>query len=184
MPDDITDLTMQIELETDDEPDKAWIDRMTRMLMGELRNLDLDDIKPLEDDELPTGAKSSGMIVAGAMVMTLAPVVIPAVIDFLKSWILRPRGETVEVTLQAAGGATIKVTGKDMSPDDVKEWISAFPAGQNHPQGSPPPPASVINISQIADANVRIGDIATGDIIKDNQFIIVQPGGVLTVNAA
>lgn len=78
----------------DDDPDE--LDSATRRLRAELQELPIESAS-LVAAEKPAGTKAGDAITLGALAVSLAPVVVPAFVDFLKSWMARKEGRTVVV---------------------------------------------------------------------------------------
>jgi hypothetical protein len=71
---------------------------LRRRLCEELLAVDVDDVRPLDASAPPPGAKGGAAIVVGALAVSLAPVVMPRLIDVLASWLGRQHPE-VEVEI-------------------------------------------------------------------------------------
>jgi hypothetical protein len=90
---DHIELTLQVG-QSDADPED--LDRATRRLRTELQELPIESAS-LVAGETPAGAKSGDAITLGALAVSLAPVVVPAFVDFLKSWMARKEGRTIIV---------------------------------------------------------------------------------------
>jgi hypothetical protein len=104
MPDNI-ELTLLVSA-SDADPDA--LDRATRHLRAELQDLPIDSASLATAGELPVGAKAGDAVALGALTLSLAPVVVPALIDFLKGWMARTEGRTVVIRTRL-GDATTEV---------------------------------------------------------------------------
>lgn len=71
------------------------IDRMTRQLLSELRELDVESVKLASDVRTPEGAKGDPTII-GSIALELLPVAIPSVISLVQAWVSRGHGRTVK----------------------------------------------------------------------------------------
>jgi len=76
----------------DADPDE--LDRATRRLRSELQELPIESASLVPADT-PAGAKAGDAVTLGALAISLAPVVMPAFVEFLKSWMARKEGRTV-----------------------------------------------------------------------------------------
>jgi len=90
---DHIELTLQVGESGADPED---VDRDTRRLRTELQELPIESAS-LVAGEAPAGAKAGDAITLGALAVSLAPVVVPAFVDFLKSWMARREGRTIIV---------------------------------------------------------------------------------------
>src|SRR5262245_29802953 len=88
---DNLELALQVGLA---DADSEELDLATRRLRAELQDLPIDSVS-LVAAERPTGAKAGDAITLGALTMSLAPVVIPALLELLKSWMARKEGRSV-----------------------------------------------------------------------------------------
>ena len=86
-------LEVQIQLRSDDQIDADDIDALTRSLSEELEEVpEVIDVKlALSEEIAPQGSKTGVEVVTiGALLLAILPKTIPALIDFLKEWALRP----------------------------------------------------------------------------------------------
>ena len=88
----------------DADPDE--LDRSTRRLRAELQDLSLESVSLATSGELPAGAKAADPVTLGALAVSLAPVVMPALIEFLKSWMARKEGRTVVIRKKRGDAST------------------------------------------------------------------------------
>jgi len=72
------------------------IDRMTRQLLSELRETDVESAELAKGEEAPHGTKSGDAVTMGAIVISTLPTVLPAVISLVQSWTARGQGRTVK----------------------------------------------------------------------------------------
>jgi len=75
------------------------LDAMTRTLRDELQDLDLQSLALVRAPAgaVPAGAKSADAITLGAVAVTLLPVVLPRLIEFLQAWSLRGQNRSVKI---------------------------------------------------------------------------------------
>jgi len=72
------------------------LDDLTRQLLSELKDLNLESAKLASQDNLPIGAKGVDPITAGAIAIAVLPTMLPKVIEFLQSWTLQGKGRTIK----------------------------------------------------------------------------------------
>lgn len=87
-------LQINIEVSTDDSSEEE-IDRLTRHLLLELRELDVESAKLAKGGPAPAGSKGD-TITMGAIVLEVLPAVLPSVLGLLQSWMSRGRGRHVK----------------------------------------------------------------------------------------
>ncbi len=85
--------TLQIEISAQDVSPED-IDGMTRQLLSELRELDVESVELAHGGAVPAGAKAVDPITAGTIAMTVLPALLPKVIDFIQAWAMRGSGRT------------------------------------------------------------------------------------------
>ncbi len=90
---DLIELRLEIEAEGVPEDD---LDRMTRQLLSELRETDVESVDLAEDVRAPAGTKAVDPVTTGALVMTVLPAVLPKVIDLAQGWMNRGSGRTIK----------------------------------------------------------------------------------------
>lgn len=81
------------------------IDRMTRQLLSELRNMDVESAELTKDSPAPAGTKSVDPVTAGAIAIAVLPTVLPKVVEAIQAWVLRGNNRTVKFKGKVAGQA-------------------------------------------------------------------------------
>src|SRR5215213_6538921 len=71
------------------------IDRMTRQLLSELRELDVESVKLVSGVAAPNGAKGD-LTIIGSIALELLPAAIPSVLSLVQAWVIRGHGRTVK----------------------------------------------------------------------------------------
>ena len=104
MPDNIQ-LMLLVRPEGEDSDD---IDLATRRLRSELQDLPIESVSLAPAGALPPGAKAGDPVALGALTLSLAPIVIPAFLEFLKSWMGRKEGRSV-VIRRTIGDASTEI---------------------------------------------------------------------------
>jgi hypothetical protein len=92
---------LRVVLEPDPDTDPTDAERLGRQLRDELRDLDVDDVEPVEGAPPPDGAKSGALASLTEWLVTLAGggVLVP-VLTTIKAWLARGAGShTVTVTI-------------------------------------------------------------------------------------
>jgi hypothetical protein len=72
------------------------VDRMTRQLLSELRETDVESAELAKGGEAPRGTKSGDLVSMGSIVISTLPTVIPAVVSLVQAWSSRGQGRTVK----------------------------------------------------------------------------------------
>lgn len=71
------------------------VDMMTRRLLGELRELDVESVKLERGSPAPIGSKGDPITI-GAIAIEVLPATIPSLVKFIHAWMQRGRGRTVK----------------------------------------------------------------------------------------
>jgi hypothetical protein len=96
---------------TDDE-----LDRLTRQLLSDLRETNVDSAELTDSGDSPSGTKAAGEVTIGSIIVSALPETLPAVITAVQSWTGRGRGRTVKFK-----GRGIEFEG---SPEDLEKILS------------------------------------------------------------
>jgi hypothetical protein len=83
------------------ELEPSRLAELTRNLRAELLRIDIEDVRPATVVPAPAGAKAGEAIAVGALVVSLTPVVVTAVIDVVASW-LRRQATDIEVEIDGS----------------------------------------------------------------------------------
>jgi hypothetical protein len=123
-------MDLQVELSEPGSDDER-LEELSLHLAGELRELDVESIRPAVAGDAPPGTRSALAAAAGAMVLSLRPSAqqLTAVIGAVRDWLRRSPGtRTVKVTI---GGDTLELTGAsdELQRRVVDDWISKHAAG-------------------------------------------------------
>ena len=90
------------------EPER--LDRATARLRSELRELPVANVGPVVSSSTPRGAKSGAETMAlGAILVSLAPSVVPPLLDLLKGWMNRNPGVATKIRYHSASGEQLEV---------------------------------------------------------------------------
>lgn len=110
-----------VEVSVDDAtPDD--LDRMTRNLLGELRETDVESAELVSSGPAPAGAKSADPVTVGAIAVAVLPNFLPKLVDLVQSWAARGRGRAVKFKGKV-GGRVIEFEG---SSEDLQKLISTL----------------------------------------------------------
>jgi hypothetical protein len=97
------------------------IDRMTRQLLSELRELNVESVKLASDGRTPEGAKGD-LTIIGSIALELLPVAIPSVISLVQAWVVRGQRRTVKFK-----GRGFEFEG---SPEDLQKFFEMMEKGK------------------------------------------------------
>jgi hypothetical protein len=123
-------LTLAIEGTPD--TDREELARLTAQLRSQLLELDVDRVELARGGKPPSGSKVADPVTIGAIIVTLAPTMIQAVIALVQNW--HKGGDRpvngIKLTL---GDDSVELT--NASPQQLEQLTQAFMA--RHPAGGP-----------------------------------------------
>jgi hypothetical protein len=110
------------------DADAEELDAATRRLRTELKDLSVDSVSLATAGERPAGAKGGDPVTLGALAISLAPVIVPALVELLKSWMARKEGRTVVIRKSAGARSTeIEITSA-LSDAAIAELVKGLSA--------------------------------------------------------
>jgi len=98
------------------------IDRMTRQLLSELRESDVDSAELVREGNAPRGTKSGEAVTMGSIVISALPTVLPGVVALVQAWSTRGQGRTVKFK-----GKGIEFEG---SPEELQKLLASLSKGK------------------------------------------------------
>jgi hypothetical protein len=98
------------------------VDRMTRQLLSELRETDVESAELAKGGEAPRGTKSGDLVSMGSIVISALPTVIPAVVALVQAWASRGQGRVVKFK-----GKGIEFEG---SPEEFQKLLATLEKGK------------------------------------------------------
>jgi len=112
---------LNIEVSASDATEEA-IDWMTRQLLFELRELDVESAQLARGGAAPAGAKGDPISI-GSIAPELLPSVLPSVLGLVQAWVSRGQGRVVKFK-----GMGIEFEG---SAEDLHKLIETLSKGKN-----------------------------------------------------
>ena len=110
----------QIEVSATDATDEE-LDRITRQLLSELRDTNVESAELAKGGLAPQGSKGDPVTI-GAIAIVVLPTVLPKIIDLVQAWALRGHGRTVKFK-----GRGIEFEG---SPEELKKLLEKLEKGK------------------------------------------------------
>jgi hypothetical protein len=120
---DLTQLNIEISASDATEDD---IDRMTRQLLSELREMDVESAELAKGGPAPKGTKSIDPVLMGNIAVTVLPAVLPKVVELIEGWTNRGHGRTVKFKGKV-GREVIEFEG---SPEDLHKLLETLSKGK------------------------------------------------------
>ena len=119
-------IQLNIEVSTSDATEDE-IDRMTRQLLSELRDMEVESAELTKGGLAPQGTKSVDPVMIGNIAIAVLPSILPKVVEFVQSWAMRGHGRTVKFK-----GMGIEFEG---SPEELQKLLVSlehFPKEKRH----------------------------------------------------
>jgi hypothetical protein len=96
------------------------LDRVTRQLLSELRELNVESAELTKGESAPSGSKGEPVTI-GNIALEVLPVAIPSVVAFVQAWVMRGQGRTVKFK-----GKGIEFEG---SPEELQKLLAKLEKG-------------------------------------------------------
>ena len=119
----LTELKLEISA-SDATPED--IDQITRQLLQELRELDVDSAELVKGGRAPEGTKSMDPVTIGSIAIAVLPTALPKVVDAIQAWVLRDNHRTVKFKGKV-GGQAIEFEG---SAEDLQRILTKLSKGK------------------------------------------------------
>jgi hypothetical protein len=116
---------LNIEISASDATEEE-LDRMTRQLLSELRETDVETAELAKGGDAPGGTKSGDPVTIGSIVISALPTILPAVVALVQAWSARGQGRTVKFKGRV-GREVIEFEG---SPDEFQKLLSTLEMGK------------------------------------------------------
>jgi hypothetical protein len=97
------------------------IDRMTRQLLSELRELNVESVELVRAGTAPAGSKGDPVTI-GSIALQVLPAVLPSVVGMVQAWASRGQGRTVKFK-----GKGIEFEG---SPEELQQVLATLGKGR------------------------------------------------------
>jgi hypothetical protein len=118
--------TIQLNLEVSaSDATEAEIDRMTRQLLSELRETDVESAELAKGGAAPRGSKGDPVTI-GSIALVVLPTMLPKVVDVVQAWALRGNNRTVKFKGKI-GGKTIEFEG---SSEEFQKLLTTLEKGK------------------------------------------------------
>ncbi|HEX9840179.1 MAG TPA: hypothetical protein VGA72_12570 [Anaerolineales bacterium] len=116
---------LNIEISASDATEEE-LDRMTRQLLSELRETDVESAELATGGDAPGWTKSGDPVTTGSIVISALPTVLPAVVALVQAWAARGQGRTVKFKGKV-GREVIEFEG---SPDEFQKLLAKLDMGK------------------------------------------------------
>lgn len=118
----VANLTLHLDLGA--EANAEELDQVTRHLLNELRDLDLESVARVRGGPTPAGTKAGEAFTMGALAIAVLPNVIPKLVEYLQAWTLRNSNRTLKIKTQHGDHAVeVEFDPKTISSDEVTDLV-------------------------------------------------------------
>jgi hypothetical protein len=94
------------------------IDLLTRQLLSELRDTDIESAILAKESPAPSGSKSGEPVMIGSIAVAVLPTLLPKIVEFIQTWTMRGHGRIVKFK-----GKGIEFEG---SPEDFQKLLATL----------------------------------------------------------
>ncbi len=99
LPDEkLVQLNLQLNPGQDSDPEE--LDAITRQLLGEIQELDVETAYLVKSGTTPQGAKTADPVTIGSLAILVLPTIVPKLMELLQSWAMRGENRTVKIKSQ------------------------------------------------------------------------------------
>ena len=112
-------ITLKIKITGDDSFDDKDMDRLTRNLLSEIKNLDVEKAQIPQSTNHPEGAKGEP-VTLGTLAVVILPTLLPSLVLLIQHWLLRQQNQHIKVKI---GSNEIEVP-RDMPHAEIQKYIS------------------------------------------------------------
>jgi hypothetical protein len=116
---DPVNLVVQIGMQ---DADSAELDLLSRQLVTELLDQDVESAELLKSGAAPQGTKSAEALTIGSVAVTVLPAILPKIIEAIQAWALRGQGRVVKFKGKV-GGQDIEFEG---GSEDLKALLASL----------------------------------------------------------
>ena len=120
-------VVVMVQLSLDEKASAEELGEMTHQLNEEILQLNVDSIEPVRKGKAPGGTKGSEMALAGQLLVTLAPTLLGALFDLLRSWKARKASTPLRLKLTVGGvEANIEFDPATTTPEQLSALVEGL----------------------------------------------------------
>jgi len=116
-------IRMNLHINVGEDADEEELDRLTRQLRDEIREMEVESVELVREKTTPEGAMGE-LVTLGALAVAVLPTVIPELIKLLQSWLTRGENRAVKIKTQVGDRSLeVEYSPKTMSMSNLKELV-------------------------------------------------------------
>lgn len=120
-------VNLVLQIDAGEDADSDELDRQARMLLREIRDLDIESVELAGIETVPIGAKSAEAVTLGMLAVAVLPTVIPELVKFLQAWSIREENRTVKIKTQVGDRSLeVEYDTKAISEAEIKNLIDTL----------------------------------------------------------
>ncbi len=118
-------LTLIVDLGQNADPEQ--VDRTTRQLRDEIRELDVESVELLPAGSVPDGAKGVEVFTLGGLALSVLPPLVPKLVEFLQSWALRGESRKIKIKTQVGDRSVeVEYSPQATSPAELQTLVESL----------------------------------------------------------
>lgn len=143
-------------LVTEEDTDPERVDRLVGYLRRELRDVDVDDVRPLPGGTPPTGTRAVDLVAVGGVAVTAVRTAetLRSVLDAVWRWLRRGSGGARTARLEL-GGDVLEL--RTAGGDEGRQAMDSFVQRHTRGDGFRTDPANQVTTPQCSEDDERLG---------------------------
>jgi hypothetical protein len=121
----------------DEDADQEELDRLTRQLLSEIGDLDIEKAELARGGDLPEGAKGDPITVGSIVVALASAGVFTGLVELIKSWALRREGRTITLKAKVKDREVeLTYSPAESSPEEMTQFVNTIMATMQEGEAS------------------------------------------------
>ncbi len=115
---------LNVFIEANEQIDQQDLDRFTRQLHDEIREIQVESVDLIGTDEIPGGVRSAEALTLGALAVVVLPTVLPKLVELLQAWLMRMKASIVKIKIQSGDRLVeVEYSPGATSPEELKRTV-------------------------------------------------------------
>lgn len=127
MPNPQEPLSLTLIIETSPGVDAERLERWTRQLRTELRELNVGTVDLATNPAAPAGAKAVDAFSLGTLTMNVLPSLLPALLAYMQQWLTRTQDRTIKIKTQRGDQSVeVEFNRNAVSHDELESLVQSL----------------------------------------------------------